>query len=167
MIQTERLSIRPVSLGDADFIIELLNTKAYIENIGQRNIHTLTDAETYIEEKMLIHYRENGYGAFLITRKEDAVKLGILSLYNRPNVEGVDIGFAILPKYFAHGYATEAAAAVRDYAKYTLGLPEISAFTSKDNDASQHIIQKLGLVYEKEIVFGEEEEMLLYYRLVF
>lgn len=167
MILTERLSLRPVSLDDADFIVELLNTTAYIENIGQRNVRTASEAKTYIEEKMLVHFRAHGYGAFLITRKSDAVKLGILSLYNRPNVEGVDIGFAMLPAYFGQGYASEAAAAVRDYAQDTLGLPEISAFTSKDNVASQHIIQKLGLIYEKEIAFGEEEDMLLYYRLVF
>lgn len=167
MINTERLRLIPMSLNDAPFILELLNTKEWINNIGQRNVHFIKDAEKYIHEKMILHYEKNGYGNYLITRLEDDAKIGCVSLYNRDDVEGVDIGFAMLPQYVRQGYAYEGSMAIMNCAKNQFGLTSVCAFTSKDNVASQKLIKRLGLKFEKTILFGEEEEELLYYYLNF
>jgi RimJ/RimL family protein N-acetyltransferase len=165
MIKTERLQLTPMSLEDAPFVLELLNTKEYIQNIGQRNISTIPDTEKYIHEKMILHYEKNGYGNFLMTRLEDGAKIGCVSLYNREDVEGVDIGFAMLPQYVRKGYAYEGSTAIMELAKNNFGLSSVCAFTSKDNVASQNLIKRLGLKFEKTILFGEEQEELLYYKL--
>lgn len=167
MINTERLRLTPMERGDAPFILELLNTKEWIENIGQRNVHTISDAENYIEEKMILHYEKNGYGNYLMTRLEDGTKVGCVSLYNREDVDGVDIGFAMLPKFMRKGYAYEGSKAIMESAKNQFGLSSVCAFTSIDNLASQQLIRRLGLTFEKTILFGEEKEELLYYRLDF
>lgn len=167
MIHTERLRLRPMALEDATFILELLNTKEWIDNIGQRNVHSISDAEQYIHEKMILHYDKNGYGNYLMTRIEDDVKIGCVSLYNREDVEGVDIGFAMLPKYFGKGYAYEGSAAIMSLAKGEFGLNSVCAFTSKENVTSQKLIERLGLRFDKTILFGEDKEELLYYSLDF
>jgi RimJ/RimL family protein N-acetyltransferase len=156
-----------MTLGDADFILEILNTKEWIEHIGQRNVHNISDAKEYIEEKMMVHYQKYGYGNYLLTRIEDNVKVGCVSLYNREDVEGVDIGFAMLPRYFKNGYAYEGASAIKSCAEDEFQLDSICAFTTKENIASQKLINRLGLKFEKTIIFGEKKEELLYYRLVF
>ncbi len=167
MIKTERLHLTLMSLEDAPFILELLNTKEWIDNIGQRNVHSISDAEKYIHKKMILHYEKNGYGNFLMTREEDGAKIGCVSLYNREDVEGVDIGFAMLPQYARKGYAYEGSMAIMNLAKGEFGLSSVCAFTSKDNIASQKLIERLGLRLEKTILFGEEKEELLYYNLNF
>ena len=156
-----------MALDDAPFILELLNTKEWRENIGQRNVYSVSDAKEYIQKKMILHYEKNGYGNYLMTRKLDVAKIGCISLYNRDDVEGVDIGFAMLPKYTRKGYAYEGSSAIMSLAKDDLGFKSVCAFTSKENIASQKLIERLGLKFEKTIMFGKEKEELLYYSLDF
>lgn len=47
-IQTDRLSIRPFSLTDAEFIVELVNTPSWLAYIGDRGIQSIQDAEDYL-----------------------------------------------------------------------------------------------------------------------
>lgn len=166
-IETERLILTPMALHDAAFVFELVNTKEWIENIGQRNVHSVDEAATYIQEKMIDHYEKNGYGNYLMTRKSDDKKVGCISLYNRDDVEGVDIGFAMLPDYMRMGYAFEGAMAIKEKAKNEFELSGITAFTSKENYGSQKLIEKLGLEFKKTIIYGDDEEELLFYQLVF
>ncbi|MDF1696703.1 MAG: GNAT family N-acetyltransferase [Saprospiraceae bacterium] len=167
MIETERLRLTPMGLEDAPFVFELLNTKEWLENIGQRNVHSVEDAAKYIQDKMIDHYTINGYGNYLMTRKSDNAKMGCISLYNREDVDGVDIGFAMLPEYMKMGYAYEGAQRIKEYAQHPLNLSGITAFTSKTNVGSQRLIEKLGLEFKKTILFGEEKEELLFYELLF
>ena len=53
IIETERLIIKPTSIEDAHFIFELLNTKKWIEFIGDRGVYSIKDAEEYIANKLL------------------------------------------------------------------------------------------------------------------
>jgi len=58
--QTERLTVRPITELDATFILELMNTPKWIENIGDRNGHTVKDAENYIKEKAFPQFKTHG-----------------------------------------------------------------------------------------------------------
>lgn len=156
-----------MALEDASFVYALVNTKEWIENIGHRNVHSVEDARKYIQDKMIDHYERHGYGNYLMTRASDGSKIGCISLYNRDDVEGVDIGFAMLPEYMGHGYAFEGADAIKSVARDELKLSGITAFTTKENVASQNLIEKLGLRFKETIIFGEEKEELLFYELVF
>ncbi|MEM9545226.1 MAG: GNAT family N-acetyltransferase [Bacteroidota bacterium] len=164
---TDRLILRPMRLEDAPFVFELVNTKEWIENIGPRNVPSINAAKKYIQEKMVDHYEKHGYGNFLMMRKADGVKIGCISLYNRDDVEGVDIGFAMLPQYMSKGYAFEGAEVIKLAAKDEYGLKGITAFTTKENEISQKLILKLGLEFKKTIIFGDEKEELLFYELKF
>ena len=45
---TERLTLRPLELGDAPFILELFNSETWLRFIGDRGIKTLEDAENFL-----------------------------------------------------------------------------------------------------------------------
>ena len=49
-IETKRLKLRPISLKDAEFIIDLTNSKGWLNFIGNRNISTKEDAVNYIQK---------------------------------------------------------------------------------------------------------------------
>ena len=167
MIETDRLVLTPMSLDDAAFVYELVNSKEWIENIGQRNVHSIEEAAQYIQDKMINHYSKHGYGNYLMSKKSDGTKVGCISLYNREDVEGVDIGFALLPEYMKQGFAYEGANKIKSIAKNSLKLSGITAFTTKENIGSQKLIEKLGLLFNKTILFGDEKEELLFYELIF
>jgi len=165
MITTDRLLIRPIELEDAAFILELVNTDPYLNFIGNRNVTSLALAKEFIQAKMLDHFEKHGYGNSLILDKDTLTPYGTVSLFNRDNIEVVDLGFAVHPDHFRKGIAFEASSAVMYYSKHILNFEKLSAITSKVNTASNQLIQKLGFTYKKLINWENTEEKLLYYEI--
>jgi [ribosomal protein S5]-alanine N-acetyltransferase len=56
-----------------------------------------------------------------------------------------ELGYALGTPWWGRGYATEAAAAVRDYALGELELPEVLALVLPGNAASIHVLEKIGM----------------------
>ncbi len=158
VLTTERLSLRWLSLDDADFIIRLLNQPSFIRHIGDRGVRTADDARRYIEHGPLHSYREHGYGLYLVELKADAMPIGICGLVKRDTLPDADIGFAFLPEHWSRGYAREAATAVLDYAGEVLGLKRLLAITSPDNDASGKLLGKLGFKYVRLIRLADKDD---------
>ena len=160
IITTPRLFLRQFNEGDAPFLLELLNSPGWIENIGDRNIKTLHAAEQYLEENYLGSYEKQGFGFYVIERKTDEKPLGMCGLIKREELEDVDIGFALLPQFVKKGYGFEAASATIKYAQEELNLSKIVAITIAKNKNSQHLLEKIGLSFEKMIPFKGETLML-------
>lgn len=157
IIETERLSLEEVEQKDAPFIFELLNAPSWIQNIGDRGIKTLKDAENYIEKSFSKSYQENGFGLYKMVLKTTDKPIGICGLVNRPTLPNVDIGFALLPKFERQGYAYEAAQATMDFAKSTLGLTTILGITIAENLGSRRLLEKIGLRYIETKGTGDEK----------
>lgn len=162
-LETERLILNPTTLADAEFIRILYNSPKWIEFIGDRKLNTVKDAENYIETKMLPQMERLGYGNYTIIRKSDGKKIGSCGLYDREGVNGIDIGFALLPDFEKKGYAFESVNYLKEIALNDFKLNQISGITSKRNKSSQDLLMKIGLKFEKNIVLpNETEEILLY-----
>ena len=73
----------------------------------------------------------------------------------------------MLPNFMRMGYAYEGAKKIKQLAEHEFQLSGITAITAKKNYGSQKLIEKLGLEFKKTILFGDEEEELLFYELVF
>jgi RimJ/RimL family protein N-acetyltransferase len=71
--------------------------------------------------------------------------IGLQPVWDLP-FEGVEIGWRLARAAWGHGYATEGALAVRDYAFGELGLPEIVSVTATTNLRSQAVMCRIGLV---------------------
>jgi RimJ/RimL family protein N-acetyltransferase len=147
VIETERLILRRLATGDAAFIFELVNEPSFIKNIGDRNVRTQDDAVRYIQQGPIASYEKHGFGLYLVELK-DLTPLGICGVLKRDTLEQPDIGFAFLPRFWRHGYAIESATAVMRYARSVLGLSEMAAITSPDNEASIKVLEKLGFQFQ-------------------
>jgi RimJ/RimL family protein N-acetyltransferase len=161
--QTERLLLRPTSLEDALFIYELLNTPKWLQFIGEREVKSEEAARAYIQAKMLPQLEKLGFGNYSVIRKTDNVKLGSCGLYDRPGLEGIDLGFAFLPQHEKKGYAFEASKELLRAAVEDFGLKKINAITAGENLGSQKLLERLGLVFTKTVRLPGEEEDLLFY----
>ncbi|HEY3403421.1 MAG TPA: GNAT family N-acetyltransferase [Ohtaekwangia sp.] len=166
ILQTERLILREFTSHDAGFVLELLNTPAWLQFIGDRGVRNLNDAQQYIQNKFISSYQTLGFGLYLIERKPNGVPIGACGLIKREYLEDVDIGFALLPEYINQGYAFEASSAVLNYAR-SLKFPRLVAITMVNNTSSIHLLTKLGLTFERMIKVPLEDEELKLFKIDF
>jgi [ribosomal protein S5]-alanine N-acetyltransferase len=105
---TARLVIRPFTIDDAAFVLELVNDPAWLEHIGDRGVRTLADARAYLDKGPLASYTRNGFGFSLVELKSTGEPVGACGLIKRETLTDVDLGFAFLPQFRGMGYAEEA-----------------------------------------------------------
>jgi len=157
ILETERLLLRQLSTEDAEFILELLNEPSFIRNIGDRGVRTIDDANSYILNGPVASYAKNGFGLYLVKLKETAESIGMCGLIKRDTLEDVDIGYAFLPRFWSKGYAVESARAVKEYARNAVGLKRIVAIVDPQNEDSIHVLEKIGLQFEKMVKLSEDD----------
>lgn len=163
MIDTKRLLLREFTYSDSTFVIELLNDPAWIKNIGDKHVRTVADANTYLKNGPIASYRNNGFGLFAFELKSEGVIVGTCGLINRPGPDDVDVGFAFLPQFRGKGYALEASIAVLDAARSVHHLRRVLAIVLPENTASIRLVEKLGMVFDKEVVLPDDPTPLACY----
>jgi len=160
--ETERLYLKPIDTADAGFIEELYNTPQFIRHIGDRKIRSTELAIRYITEHFLPQFEKRGFGNYIVILKSDGTKIGAAGIFERKSLDVPDIGFSFLEEFQGKGYAYEASRKIKEIGMKDFGLKKISDITSQENLSSQKLIEKLGLVYKKDILF-EDGETLRYY----
>jgi RimJ/RimL family protein N-acetyltransferase len=158
VFETERLFLRPLSIEDAQFILALLNEPSFLRYIGDKNVRDLNGAQQYILNGPIASYKQNGFGLYLVELRESRTPIGMCGLLKREELADVDIGFAFLPDFWNQGFASEAAAAVLEYAQQTLKLKRIVAITNPDNDASIKLLQRMGFTFEGVINLSQDRD---------
>ncbi len=162
-LETQRLLLKPANLDDADFFLELYNMPSFIKYIGDKNIRTTKDAEHYIRDKFLPQFQKLGFGNYVVILKENQAKIGAVGIFERDFLPVMDIGFSFSEQYQGKGYALEAANNLKEMVAKNFGITKIAAMTTKDNFASQKLIEKLGLRFQKLIQIPNDDEELMYY----
>jgi RimJ/RimL family protein N-acetyltransferase len=156
ILETSRTCLRELSTSDAPFFLELANSEGWLRFIGDRQLRTSEDAARYLENGVIRHYAEHGFGLWLVEDKVSGDKLGICGLISRPGLDHPDVGFAFLPRFYGQGYASETVAATLRYAATKLGLATVCAITLPDNTGSINVLKKAGLDFERTIELNAE-----------
>ena len=144
ILETERLDLSELTDADAPFILELLTSRGFKENIGDRGVRDLAGAEGYIERQRE-GYAANRFGLWRADVKATGEPAGICGLVKRDGLEHPDVGYAFLERFWGRGYATEAAAAALAYGRKTLSLQTIVAITAPHNKGSAAVLEKIGM----------------------
>lgn len=156
-LETERLRIAPLREEDAPFIYSLLNTKGWIEFIGNRNIFTDEDAVNYIRKIN----GSPGYFYNVFSDKNSGSAYGLVTFLFRSGHSLPDLGFAMLPQAEGQGYAYEAAEAYLRHLEIEYAGMKISGITVPQNVKSIRLLEKLGFSYEGQRT--EDNELLNVY----
>jgi len=147
-LHTARLRLRPFNDADADALFAL-HSSAYVLRYW--------DAPPWSErvraEKFITACRqmaEEGTGTRLaVARVSDGAFIGWCSLTRwNPNYRSASMGYCLDDAAWGHGYATEAARALLQWAFDTLDLNRVQAETDTRNAASARVLEKLGFVRE-------------------
>ena len=102
----------------------------------------------------LDHWAEHGFGVWALRERGASGFIGraILRYLPLEGVSEVEIGFALYPRVWGRGLATEVAEACAALAWRGLGVDSLVGVTTPGNRASQRVLLKVGLHYEREIV---------------
>jgi len=162
-IQTSRLVLRRLAETDCGLLSKIWNDPDFIRFVCDRGIRTEDQALEAMREGVLLLWAEFGFGPYRVALADSGEAIGICGLFKRPQLDQPDIGYALLPQYCGHGYALEAAAAVRDFARDEMKLKRIAAIVSPGHAKSIHLLEKLGMSPQGPIrMAGEEQDILLY-----
>ena len=134
-----------MQVDDAAFLLELLNEPSFLENIGDKGVRTLEDALGYIQTAGWDNYERFGFGMNTVELSDTSTRIGICGLLQRDTLDFPDLGFAYLEAFHGNGYATEAGHGMLAVALESLRLDKVCAFTAITNEASVHVLEKLGL----------------------
>jgi ribosomal-protein-alanine N-acetyltransferase len=164
IVQTERLLIRKLVLEDADFILKLLNTKGWLEHIGDRGVRDIEDAQEYLESGPIRSYGKYSFGLYLVSLNTPAAnKIGLCGFLQRVELDAPDIGFAFLPEYEKKGFAFESAKALVDNARGQKLFSKLYAIVSKENISSHNLLGKLGMEPQGDFYMDGKDEVLDFY----
>lgn len=150
MPETERLILRKMTWEDLDGLLLIFSDPKVMQSFGGI-LFDRAMMEKWIGRN-LNHQDRYGYGIFSVILKEKGELVGDCGLEHM-EVDGsheVELGYDFRSDYWSRGLATEAAAAVRDYAFEQLGLKRLISLIRPDNLASQRVAEKIGMRKEKE-----------------
>lgn len=162
IFETERLRLRTLNAGDAVFFLRLVNDPSFINNIRDKGIRTIADAENAIQTAHRDVQERLGFSLYLVERQEDQQAIGLCGLVQRDELPGIDIGYAYLPEFGRKGYAYEANQGLLKYAKQVLSMQELLAIVSPHNLASSQLLEKLGFRFESNFQLAAGDTVKLY-----
>ena len=147
-LQTARLRLRPFADTDAD-VLFALHSNAFVLRYWDSPPWTApARAERFLATCRQM--ADEGTGARLVMeRASDGTFLGWcgLSRWN-PDYRSASLGYVLDEAAWGHGYATEAARALLQWAFDTLDLNRVQAEADTRNLASARVLEKLGFVRE-------------------
>jgi ribosomal-protein-alanine N-acetyltransferase len=143
VIRTERLVLRQWREEDKVPFAALNADPVVMEHFPSTMTREQSDA---FADFNIATIAERGWGLWAV--EADGVFIGFVGL-NEPRFRpGVEIGWRFARHAWGHGYATEAAQAVLEFARDALGLDEVISFTSTTNMRSQRVMERIGMTHD-------------------
>lgn len=158
VLETERLALRELTLGDLDFVSAMLADAEVMRYYPQT--YSRDEAAAWIQ-RQCERYARDGHGLWLVECKQTGEPVGQVGL-SIQDVEGgsePEIGYLIHRPFWRRGYAYEAAAATRELAFGALGKRRVVSLVRPINVPSQAVARKLGMRPEGTTTFRGFEHL--------
>lgn len=162
-IETPRLNLRQANNNDCNWIFALNHDPLWLRFIGNRGVHSITDAKRYIQSTHE-HIEEHGYGLLAVECRLTQRPFGLCGLINRPLFSVPDLGFALLPEARGRGIGKEAASGVIEFAANTLNVSHLTAMTHVDNADSKTLLTRLGFHKQGTMYSADGSRQILFIR---
>jgi RimJ/RimL family protein N-acetyltransferase len=105
---------------------------------------------------ILGHWVLRGFGVFAVTSRVDGRLFGCAGVIEPEGWPGRELTWTVAEEHWGQGYATEAAAVVRDWAFASFEDTRLVAMIHEANAASVRVAQKVGAAYLREVEFFGE-----------
>lgn len=148
IVETERLAFRHFTIDDLPQLIEQRSDPAVNKFLGGPERQNADALATRIRFYMGC-YGSHGFGMCPMIWKETGEVIGTAGLQPLENTDEIEVGYSVIKSFWGKGIATEAARGWMEFGFHEKGLERIVGVTDLGNTASQHILKKLGMSYEK------------------
>jgi RimJ/RimL family protein N-acetyltransferase len=95
------------------------------------------------------HWALRGFGLFAVEEKATGALVGRIGLLFPEVWPSIELAWTLARARWGEGFATEGAAAVRDYAFRTLGLPRLISLIAPENAASIRVAERIGERFDR------------------
>jgi len=153
-IETARLYLRQFTPDDLDDLYRIYSDPEIMKYLT--GVRTREATEIAIHT-MLKRWEENNFGMWAVVHKIDRKMIGRCGLGFLDNTPEVELGYVLNKLYWNQGLVTEASLASLNYGFEILQLDRIVAIARPENIASQRVIQKVGMKYEKNAHYYETD----------
>lgn len=143
ILRTPRLDLREMTLDDLDFVASMLADPAVMRFYPKT--YSRAEADRWIARR-IEQYLSHGYSLWLVQERQTGAPVGQVGLVPQlvEGVEEAEIGYLIASMYWRRGYASEAAAGVRDHAFGELGKDRVISLIRPDNTPSRGVAARIG-----------------------
>jgi RimJ/RimL family protein N-acetyltransferase len=152
---TERLILRPLEDSDLDAYTELFTQPEVRRALRLPDTYSRREAWSGMAQ-WRGQWELRGSGHFAVEERATGRFVGRAGLH-RPEVHdwpGLEVGWALHPRYWGKGYATEAGAGSVAYAFEVVGADEVFSVILPENRRSQAVAGRLGLTLFEERVLS-------------
>ncbi|QYO63325.1 GNAT family N-acetyltransferase [Leptolyngbya sp. 7M] len=154
MLSTPRLLFRQFTPADLDQLYREIYSHPEVARVMSPTGTISLQQTASLLARRLQHWQRHGFGAWALIHKQDQQLIGHCGLHYLADTPDVELTYTLNPAYWRQGLATEAGRAVLQWGFETLGLAQIVAVTGPSNIASQRVMQKLGMKYEKTMQYN-------------
>jgi RimJ/RimL family protein N-acetyltransferase len=159
-LYTERLCLRVPASQDAEDLYDLFADGEVMQGLGKEPVSAVEEIRAMIEEGMIGGWRTDGLGPFILETaapdRQVVGQAGLMIFDTRDWTPSTwakagshaqpELGWALTRAHWGHGYATEAAAAIRDWAHERPNIDRLVSLVSPDNVRSQRVAERLGAI---------------------
>jgi [ribosomal protein S5]-alanine N-acetyltransferase len=178
-LESERLLLRRITRDDYDFFARLHATPEVVRYIMNGQPRSAEESRIWVDRVAM--YPRVNLGPLAVVRKSDGRVLGrcglselVVDAHAAPGaiprawfqraqapagtelLETPDLGYTFDPASWGHGYATEAARCVFDYARANLEWPRIVSVIHPDNVRSLRVAERSGLRRDGRVEIMEQ-----------
>ena len=145
ILTSERLRLRPVTKRDFPAIAAMDSDPRVMRYLCLRR--SVPSYEQALEEvRSILELRApSGGGTWAITCRTTQTFFGWVWVVLLGDVPDIDLGYRLAPKFWGHGYATEAGRQIAHHTFLDLGIPHLTALIHPLNLASARVAEKVGL----------------------
>lgn len=149
VIETERLILRPLTLGDAEACFGWNSDERVTKYMSYPTYTDISQTVDWIKST----FTDESEWIWAFVLKEENRVIGTGSIGPSARMKGYwGIGYNLRYDYWHRGYCTEAMRAIIDFAHRELGVNKICSSHAVDNPRSGKVMEKCGLKFYR---YGE------------
>ena len=143
MIETQRLRLRRLRASDEADLVALDSDPDVMRYVGSpAGVKSAEDTVERARQRIAADHAPIGF--WRVESRADGAFYGLGALIQMPSGDDVELAYRLIRPAWGRGIASEAGAALVEYAFGMLGLSRLVAVTYPDNRASQRVLDKLG-----------------------
>ena len=151
-IETRRLQLRQFIPDDADDLYRIYSHLDLFQYMSNEK-PLLRDQTRLLIYEFIENWQQHNFGVWAVIEKKHKKLIGHCGFKFLENTKEIQMGYLLLKSHWGRGLGTEAAEAVLKYGFEVAKLKRIVAIAKPENIASLRVMQKVGMKYEKNAYY--------------